>query len=78
MRHRAKHAYRPDVRDFYKFFFLCRESEIRDPGPGPETLAAQFFARDDLPPLSTGRTIEKDIDAAFAFLEDGAGPAVFD
>jgi ADP-ribose pyrophosphatase YjhB (NUDIX family) len=63
VRHKAKHEYEPDA---------------RQPVPGPETSQAQFFGRDELPPLSTGRTLEKDIAAAFAFQANPAGSTSFD
>lgn len=78
LRHKAKHEYNPDVRDFYKLFFLCERCDSSPPRPGPETLAAEFFAPDDLPPLSTGRVLLKDILAAFEFRADPLKPVLFD
>jgi ADP-ribose pyrophosphatase YjhB (NUDIX family) len=66
VRHKAKHAYRPDVRDFYKLFFLCERVDDVEPGAGDETTDAGWFTLDALPRLSTGRTIEADVRAAFA------------
>jgi ADP-ribose pyrophosphatase YjhB (NUDIX family) len=65
--HKAKHAYDPDVRDFYKLFFLCERLDDATPAPGPETVDAGFFSPDALPPLSRGRVVERDIRTAFAF-----------
>lgn len=62
-----RYAYEPDIRDFYKRFFLCRRMDRSAPVPGAETGEADFFARDSLPPLSTGRVIADDIEAAFEF-----------
>ena len=73
--HKAKHAYDPDVRDFYKLFFLCESLDDSPPRPGPETVGAAFFRPDALPPLSRGRVVERDIQAAFAF-RDTHGKAV--
>ncbi|MEM7121536.1 MAG: NUDIX hydrolase [Pseudomonadota bacterium] len=67
VRHRAKHAYDPDVRDFYKLHFLCQQSDGASPKPGVETTAAAFFSPDELPELSTERILAADIDAAFEF-----------
>ena len=37
VRHKAKREYEPDVRDFYKLFFLCaRDGDERTPTPGLE------------------------------------------
>ncbi|MGA2778496.1 MAG: NUDIX hydrolase [Steroidobacteraceae bacterium] len=78
VRHKAKHEYDADARDFYKLFFLCEPIDATVPVPGPETSQVQFFGRDELPPLSTGRTLEKDIAAAFAHRADPTRPATFD
>ncbi|MEM7079105.1 MAG: NUDIX hydrolase N-terminal domain-containing protein [Pseudomonadota bacterium] len=78
VRHKAKHAYAQDARDFYKFLFLCEMDAAGEPAPGPETLAAQFFALDELPPLSTGRTIAQDVELCEACLADPRWHTVFD
>ncbi len=64
IRHKAAHAYTPDIRDFYKIFFLCECDPDAQPESGVETTEVGFFSLGALPPLSTGRTIEKDIQAA--------------
>jgi ADP-ribose pyrophosphatase YjhB (NUDIX family) len=78
VRHKAKHAYDPDTRDFYKLFFLCERCDGRAPQPGSETAAVGFFGPHEIPPLSTGRTLEKDIAAAFAFKADPQRLSLFD
>lgn len=78
VRHKAGAGYTPDVRDFYKLFFLCQRSDRAPPCPGSETIEARFFSPDALPELSRGRTIEADIEAAFAFAADPTRPAFFD
>lgn len=78
VRHKAGAGYTPDVRDFYKLFFLCQRSDRAAPCPGSETIEARFFTPDALPDLSRGRTIEADIEAAFAFAADPLRPAFFD
>jgi ADP-ribose pyrophosphatase YjhB (NUDIX family) len=68
IRHKAKHEYDPDARDFYKLFFACQPLDDVEPLPsGLETTDVGYFALDELPPLSRGRVIEKDITAAFGF-----------
>lgn len=78
VRHKASSDYDPDVRDFYKMFFLCDRTDCMAPQPGLETIEADFFRIDNLPPLSRGRTIEADVVAAFAYAADAAKPAFFD
>jgi ADP-ribose pyrophosphatase YjhB (NUDIX family) len=75
IRHKARHGYDADVRDFYKLFFLCEPIGDMRIQPGPETIDVGFFAADALPPLSTGRVIARDITAAFEH-RAGASPAV--
>ncbi|HVJ53083.1 MAG TPA: NUDIX hydrolase [Aliidongia sp.] len=75
VRHKAKHAYVQDMHDSYKLFFLCRRVDSAEPAPGPETTEVGFFDRNGIPPLSRRRTIERDIEAAFAF-HAGVAPAV--
>ena len=55
VRHKAKHAYRPDTRDFYKFFFLCEQVQSGEPLAGTECLEARFFALSLLPEPGGGR-----------------------
>jgi len=78
VRHKAKHDYSPDARDFYKLFFLCRKLDSAPPVAGAEVADVGFFARDRLPPLSRGRVIERDIATAFDFLADPLRVALFD
>ncbi|MCP5179599.1 MAG: NUDIX hydrolase N-terminal domain-containing protein [Pseudomonadales bacterium] len=78
VRHKASHAYDPDVRDFYKVFFLCRAAEDVVPTAGLETLDARFFSANALPPLSRGRTLEKDIHVALARSQSSDLAAFFD
>ena len=78
VRHKAKRPYDPDARDFYKLFFLCDRTDQEAPTAGFETSEARFFPRRALPPLSRGRVIEHDIEAAFAHAEDAGQAAFFD
>lgn len=78
LRHKAKGAFLPDVRDFYKIYFLCERVGEQVPTPGPETTAAEFFAIDSLPNLCTDRTIEEDIIRAFELHRDTNRQPFFD
>lgn len=78
VRHKAKRAYEPDARDFYKLFFLCDRVDSVTPAAGLETSEAGFFPRGALPPLSRGRVIEQDVEAAFVHAEGGRQAAFFD
>lgn len=78
VRHKAKAAYEPDARDFYKLFFLCERSGAMRMRAGTETTDVGLFAPGDLPELSRGRTIESDIHAAFAFKAGDQRLAMFD
>lgn len=78
VRHKAKHGYKPDTRDFYKFFFICERVDSRPPQPGLETLDADFFPLQALPPLSLGRVIAADINAAFEYKHDPSRETLFD
>lgn len=78
IRHKAAHAYKPDIRDFYKVFFLCECDQDAQPQSGVETTEAGFFSVDALPPLSTGRTIEKDILAAMDARQSSRFQVFFD
>lgn len=78
IRHKAKGEYPPDVRDFYKLFFLCTPKGSHAVQAGPETSAAQYFALDDLPPLSTGRVVTSDIEAAKRYRANSRLPTYFD
>ena len=76
--HKARHEYDMDARDFYKLFFLCDSLTDDDPFPGAETSAAAFFPLNQLPPLSTGRVIEKHIKLALTYHQDPQKLPIFD
>jgi ADP-ribose pyrophosphatase YjhB (NUDIX family) len=78
IRHKAKHEYEPDARDFYKLFFICERVDEGNPAPGEDTAAVGFFGLDEIPPLSTGRVLEKDIAAAFLFKDNPQRLSLFD
>ncbi|WP_299082723.1 NUDIX hydrolase [uncultured Ruegeria sp.] len=64
LRHKARHPYPADARDFYKLFFLCDEVGANVPQTGTETSEVAFFALDALPDLSLTRNLARDIEAA--------------
>lgn len=78
VRHKAKGPFLPDVRDFYKLYFLCERTDDTPAQPGPETLAAKFFRSDALPELCTDRTVAEDIERAFEFHRSTKRQAWFD
>jgi ADP-ribose pyrophosphatase YjhB (NUDIX family) len=61
----------------FKIVFLCEITggELR---PSHETLAADFFSFDHLPPLSLHRTNEKHLAEVLAHVRDPIRPAAFD
>jgi ADP-ribose pyrophosphatase YjhB (NUDIX family) len=61
----------------YKIIFLCQVvgGQAR---PSNETLAADFFAFDRLPPLSSPRTDERHLVEVYAHLRDPERPPAFD
>ncbi|MCO7613820.1 NUDIX hydrolase [Pseudomonas chlororaphis] len=78
VRHKAKGPYKADHRDFYKLYFLCERQGTQAPLAGSEATEAGFFALDQLPPLSQGRTVERDIQEAFDFHAGRRSVALFD
>ncbi|WP_136069146.1 NUDIX hydrolase [Modicisalibacter radicis] len=72
LKDRSLHPYTPVSPDhIYKLFYLCdhRGGEFV---ANNETDAAEFFALDDLPPLSEGRTLAEDIHQCWEFAQSGA------
>lgn len=71
----------PNVRPYpfhiYKLIFLC-EILSGEPTPSDETLAVDFFDKDNLPELSMGRTTPDYIFKAFAHYQDPTLPVEFD
>lgn len=67
VRHKAKGAYPPDARDFYKLHFICHPMTRQPPQPGAETQAADYFPLDELPPLALAKVLPEDIEAAWLF-----------
>ncbi|MGJ8524633.1 DNA mismatch repair protein MutT [Halomonadaceae bacterium LMG 33818] len=74
LRDRNLHPYKhQSPAHIYKLFYLCEEVPGQEGYPADafkannETDGADFFSVDDLPPLSTPRTLEKDIIHLLAF-----------
>jgi ADP-ribose pyrophosphatase YjhB (NUDIX family) len=61
----------------YKLLFRC-ELVGGSPSASSETTDVGFFAEDQIPPLSTTRTLPGQISFAFASLYDPDAPTVFD
>jgi ADP-ribose pyrophosphatase YjhB (NUDIX family) len=78
VRHKAKGKFKPDLRDFYKLYFLCDQCDDADLQAGSEVMEAEFFSLDELPELSTGRTIVDDLERAFQHFDDRHLPTFFD
>jgi ADP-ribose pyrophosphatase YjhB (NUDIX family) len=78
IRHKAKGAYDPDIRDFYKIFFICVALNDDDVKPGMETIDAKFFDLNQIPSLSTDRVIEEDLVMAWNAKQSGEHEVVFD
>lgn len=75
---RHLHPYNaPTLHRVYKMFFLC-ELLGGEPATSIETSAAEFFALDELPPLSQGRTIVDDIQLLHAHHLDPGAPCYVD
>ena len=72
-----KHPHPPDIRHFYKCFFLC-EIIGGEAKTSHETLAVDFFPRDNLPPLSTPRVLTSQIDYFFECRHHPEWPTAFD
>lgn len=78
LRHKAKSDYDADIRDFYKLYFICSEQALEPICVGPETIDVNFFSVDNLPPLSTGRVIQRDIQQAFEAVNSKLKTTEFD
>ncbi|HUB80341.1 MAG TPA: NUDIX hydrolase [Bryobacteraceae bacterium] len=74
---RNKHAHPAIPFHAYKFLFLC-EILGGAPAVSTETTEVGFFAEDEIPPLSTTRTLAEQVGFAFASRRDPAAPTVFD
>lgn len=78
LRHKASGEYKPDLRDFYKLFFLCEQIDTNKVCAGSEVLDADFFGLDNLPELSTGRVVLSDLEAAYRHQTDLSRATYYD
>ncbi|KMQ72792.1 MutT/nudix family protein [Candidatus Burkholderia pumila] len=78
VRHKAKGPFNPDLREFYKFYFICERVTDACPLPGPEVSEVAFFPADRLPALCRDRIVEEDIQRAFAFYRSPRQTTSFD
>ncbi|HTS51397.1 MAG TPA: NUDIX hydrolase [Bryobacteraceae bacterium] len=74
---RNKHAHPAIPFHAYKLLFLC-EIAGGAPAVSSETTEVGFFAEDEIPPLSTTRTLAEQIHFAFASLRAPTAATVFD
>jgi ADP-ribose pyrophosphatase YjhB (NUDIX family) len=74
---RDRHGQDPCPWHVYKLFFQCEVEG--EPAQGTlETSACDFFALDELPPISTPRVTEAQIRRLCAMIEQGGGETWFD
>jgi ADP-ribose pyrophosphatase YjhB (NUDIX family) len=75
---RHMHPYTPKrLERIYKLFFLC-ELTGGEPRTSLETDGVDFFAIDDLPPLSLGRTLPDDVALVADYRQAPERPCYFD
>ncbi len=75
---RNKHPHKPSFPfHLYKMSFLC-EITGGEPKTSPETQAVEFFAEDQIPPLSQGRVLPQQIKRMFEYYRDPSLPTDFD
>jgi ADP-ribose pyrophosphatase YjhB (NUDIX family) len=75
---RDRHNFPPHEHHIFKLFFLCEPTGAPEGEPDEEVDAVGWFPLDDLPALSTGRTVRGQIELAFAHAADRARPTDFD
>lgn len=71
------HPHPPSPYHVYKMFIQC-EIVGGHPVGGTETSAVEFFAEDELPPLSADRNTESQIRMLFEYLKNSLKEPVFD
>lgn len=74
---RERHGAPPLPWSVYKLFFRC-DLVGGEPKPSVETAEVGFFARDEIPPLSSGRVTNAQIQRMFEHLDDPSLPTDFD
>jgi len=75
---RDRHGHTPLAVHCYKLVVYCDVVDIGAFSANSETLAAGFFAVDDLPELSLGRVTPAQIQTAFKMVQEGVSDAQFD
>jgi len=78
---RRAHPMTPSPLEFHMFYFLCEliDGDVRDVFvPNTETLAAEFFPEDALPPLDATKITPHQIARCFAHYRDPSLPTEFD
>ena len=75
---RDRHNFPPHEHHIFKLFFLCEETRQARRAPDDEVDAIGWFGLDDLPPLSTGRTVRGQVELALAHAADPSRPTDFD
>jgi ADP-ribose pyrophosphatase YjhB (NUDIX family) len=71
------HPHPPSAFHIYKIFILC-EIIGGQPAKGIETSEVNFFAENELPPLSTGRITKTQMEMAFKYLKNPQEPVYLD
>jgi len=74
---RRKHPHPPMFLHVYKAFFLCKVLGGKLT-PSIETSEAQFFAIDELPPISEARVTREQIKYFFKYLKEAPTETYFD
>jgi ADP-ribose pyrophosphatase YjhB (NUDIX family) len=75
---RDRHNFPPHEHHIFKLFFLCEATGGEAGEPDHEVDAVDWFAVDDLPRLSTGRTTREQIELALAHAARPDLPTEFD
>ncbi|MGZ4160348.1 MAG: NUDIX domain-containing protein, partial [Neobacillus sp.] len=71
------HPHPPSAFHIYKIFIHC-EIIGGQPAKGIETSEVNFFAENELPPLSTGRITKTQMEMAFKYLKNPQEPVYLD
>jgi ADP-ribose pyrophosphatase YjhB (NUDIX family) len=75
---RDRHNFPPHEHHILKLFFLCEATGDPHGDHDQEVDAVGWFGLDDLPPLSTGRTVRGQVELALAHAADRGRPTDFD